>query len=65
MGGFAFQIACLQLAANEPLFGIYAVPVDWPHSVDVSWKFYVFSSANQLLVSVTAFTPGGRKAGED
>ncbi len=30
MGGFAFQVACLRLVANEPLFGVYAVPVDWP-----------------------------------
>ncbi len=28
MSGFSFQVACLQLVANEPLFGIYAVPVD-------------------------------------
>ncbi len=26
MNGFA----CLRMVANEPLFGIYAVPVDWP-----------------------------------
>ncbi len=25
MSGFAFQVACLRLVANEPLFGIYAV----------------------------------------
>ncbi len=30
MGGFAFQVACLRLVANEPLFGVYAVPLDWP-----------------------------------
>ncbi len=30
MGGFAFQVACLRLVANEALFGVYAVPVDWP-----------------------------------
>ncbi len=30
MGGFAFQVACLRLVANEPLFGVFAVPVDWP-----------------------------------
>ncbi len=30
MGGFAFQVACLRLVANEPLFGVYAAPVDWP-----------------------------------
>ncbi len=30
MGGFAFEVACLRLVANEPLFGVYAVPVDWP-----------------------------------
>ncbi len=30
MSGFTFQVACLQLVANEPLFGVYAVPVDWP-----------------------------------
>ncbi len=30
MGGFAFQVACLRLVANEPLFGGHAVPVDWP-----------------------------------
>ncbi len=30
MGGFGFQVACLRLVANEPLFGFYAVPVDWP-----------------------------------
>ncbi len=30
MGGFAFQVACLRLVANEQLFGVYAVPVDWP-----------------------------------
>ncbi len=30
MGGFAFQVACLRLVANEPFFGVYAVPVDWP-----------------------------------
>ncbi len=30
MGGFAFQVACLRLVDNEPLFGVYAVPVDWP-----------------------------------
>ncbi len=29
MGGFAFQVACLRLEANEPLLGVYAVPVDW------------------------------------
>ncbi len=29
MGGFAFQVACLRLVANEPLFGVYAVPVDF------------------------------------
>ncbi len=23
-------VACLRLVANEPLFGVYAVPVDWP-----------------------------------
>ncbi len=30
MGGFAFEVACLRLVANEQLFGVYAVPVDWP-----------------------------------
>ncbi len=30
MGVFTFQVACLRLVANEPLFGVYAVPVDWP-----------------------------------
>ncbi len=30
MDGFAFQVACLRLVANEPLFGVYAVNVDWP-----------------------------------
>ncbi len=30
MSGFAFPVACLRLVANEPLFGVYAVPVDWP-----------------------------------
>ncbi len=30
MGGFAFQVACLRLVANEPLVCVYAVPVDWP-----------------------------------
>ncbi len=30
MGGFAFQVACLRRVANEPLFGVYVVPVDWP-----------------------------------
>ncbi len=30
MGGFAFQVACLRLVSNEPLFGVYAVPLDWP-----------------------------------
>ncbi len=30
MGGFAFQVACLRLLANEPLVGVYSVPVDWP-----------------------------------
>ncbi len=30
MSGFAFQVACLRLVANEPLFGIYAVHVDCP-----------------------------------
>ncbi len=30
MGGFAFQVACLRLVANEPLFCVYSVPVDWP-----------------------------------
>ncbi len=30
MGGFAFQNARLRLVANEPLFSVYAVPVDWP-----------------------------------
>ncbi len=29
MGGFAFQVASLRLVANEQLFGVYAVPVDW------------------------------------
>ncbi len=28
MSGLAFQVACLQQVANEPLFGVYAVPVD-------------------------------------
>ncbi len=28
MSVFAFQVACLRLVADEPLFGIYAVPVD-------------------------------------
>ncbi len=23
MGGFAFQVACLRLVANEPLFGVW------------------------------------------
>ncbi len=30
MCGFAFRVACLRLVANEPLFGIYAAPGDWP-----------------------------------
>ncbi len=30
MDGFSFQVACLRLVANEPLFGVYAVPVGWP-----------------------------------
>ncbi len=30
MSGFTFQVAFLRLVANEPFFGIYAVPVDWP-----------------------------------
>ncbi len=30
MSGFAFQVARLRLVANEPLFGMLAVPVDWP-----------------------------------
>ncbi len=30
MGGFAFQVACLRLVDSESLFGVYAVPVDWP-----------------------------------
>ncbi len=30
MDDFAFQFTCLRLVANEPLFGVYAVPVDWP-----------------------------------
>ncbi len=30
MGGFAFQVACLRLVANELLFGVYVVPVNWP-----------------------------------
>ncbi len=30
MSGFASQVACLRLVANEPLFSIYAVPIDWP-----------------------------------
>ncbi len=30
MSGFAFSVACLRLVANEPLFGIYVVPLDWP-----------------------------------
>ncbi len=34
MGGFAFQVAFLRLVANEPLLGVYALPVDWP----VLWK---------------------------
>ncbi len=29
MGGFAFQVACLRLVANDPLFGVNAVHVDW------------------------------------
>ncbi len=30
MSGFAFPVACLWLVANEPFFGIDAVPGDWP-----------------------------------
>ncbi len=30
MSGFAFSAACLRLVANEQLYFIYAVPVDWP-----------------------------------
>ncbi len=30
LGGFAFQVSCLRLVANEPLFGVNMVPVDWP-----------------------------------
>ncbi len=30
MGDFTFQVACLRLLADEPLFGFHAVPVDWP-----------------------------------
>ncbi len=30
MSAFAFQVARLQLVINEPLIGVYAVPVDWP-----------------------------------
>ncbi len=30
MGGFGFPVACLRLVANEPLVGVFAVPVDWP-----------------------------------
>ncbi len=30
MSSCAFQVACLRLVADEPLFGILAVPVDWP-----------------------------------
>ncbi len=30
MNGFASLVACLLLVANEPLFGSYEVPVDWP-----------------------------------
>ncbi len=30
MSGFAFQVACLRLVANELLFGVYVVPVNWP-----------------------------------
>ncbi len=29
MGGFDFQVACLWLVANEPLFGVNAAHVDW------------------------------------
>ncbi len=29
MGGFAFQVARLRLVVNEPLLGVYSVPVDW------------------------------------
>ncbi len=29
MSGFAFPVAFLRLVANEPLLGIYAVPVGW------------------------------------
>ncbi len=28
MGGFAFEVTCLRLVDKEPLFGVYAVPVD-------------------------------------
>ncbi len=28
MSGFAFPVVFLRLVANEPLLGIYAVPVD-------------------------------------
>ncbi len=30
MSGFAFSVSCLRLVAQESLFGINAVPVDWP-----------------------------------
>ncbi len=30
MGGFTFQVACLRLVANKPLFGVHSIPVGWP-----------------------------------
>ncbi len=67
MGGFVFQVACLRLAANEPLFGVYAVPVDWAvlrqnlrvvevHMVStVTSPPRIFYPFNQYITMLTAF----------
>ncbi len=50
--GIAFQVACPPLVPNEPLFDIYAAPVDWPvlrqnlRIVNVHLVFYCGHSAD-------------------
>ncbi len=53
MSGFAFSVACLRLVANESLFGVNAVPVDWPvlrqNLRVVDNRFYRWNTRNLLL----------------